>query len=178
MSLKHALNCHFAHDGCRDTAGYKMAGQNLGLTCGNYALSVKERIEDHTQRWYDEHKILTDLEEVKRLGKTQTQGIGHWTQLVQSKANRIGCSAIKFTRANCIMVGCNYNAGNLWGFPIFTFGAPASLCQTGANPKYPGLCNSNEDFSQHDNGKIYFRRNAPESPVVKQWVKNGKKLNL
>lgn len=76
------------------------------------------------------------------------------------------------------MIGCNYNAGNLGGFPIFTFGAPASLCKAGANSKYPGLCDPNEDFSQHENGKIYFKKNASESPVVKQWLKNGKKLNL
>lgn len=178
MSLSNALKCQLAHDSCRDTARYKMAGQNIGVACRSRALSTKEEIHNLIQSWYDEYKIVTNLEEVKRLGNTQTRGIGHWTQVVQSKVNRIGCSAIKFTRSNCIVIGCNYNAGNLRGFPIFTFGAPASRCETGVNPHYPGLCNANEDFLQHDNGKIYFRKDAPESPVVKQWLKNGKKLNL
>lgn len=86
-------------------------------------------------------------------------------------------------------------------YPIFTFGAPASRCKTGKNPKYPGkfdrlkcnkfvilsvfftfvilgLCNPNEDFSQHENGDWYFDNKAQQSPVVKEWLKNGKRMNL
>lgn len=170
---------------------------------------IKETIQQSAQSWYDEYKNVPSLEEVKKLGSSGVnfRSIGHWSQLVQSKAHRIGCSVVQFTDPEGwkqTLIGCNYrlffniiywfiksmqlqliniikfnySAGNTIGNPIFTFGPPASLCKTGKNPKYPGLCNPKEDVSQHKNGVWYFNNNAPQSPIVRQWLKNGKKINL
>lgn len=71
------------------------------------------------------------------------------------------------------------SAGNLQTYPIFSLGAPASLCKTGKNPKYPGLCSEKEDMAQHKNGNLYFKNEASElSPVVKEWLQNCKKIEL
>lgn len=183
MSLRNALDCEIQHDQCHKTEKYKKPGQNLGAFCSNSrnGPSIGKSIREVVQDWYDEYKHVPNLDEVESLGSSRARKpIGHWSQFVQSKSQRIGCSVVKFTnddKNNCIVIGCNYSAGNLAGYPIFSFGTPASLCKTGANQQYPGLCSPNEDFSQHKNGDVYFENNAPDSPVVKQWLENGKKLD-
>lgn len=187
MSLANALKCEMVqYDNCRNTAKFKMVGQNIYREHTRpFARPIKIVIDEAIQEWYDECKYVTNLQEVERLGSSGVafNKISHWAQLVQSKANRIGCSAVRFTgqeiRARATYMVCSYSAGSRFiDFPIFSFGPPASLCKTGENPNYPGLCSTDEDFSQHENGAIYFDNDAPESPVVNQWLENGKTLDL
>lgn len=168
------------HDACRDTAKYKTVGQNLAMYFRSplLKLSVIDHMKELMKDWYDEYRLVKNLDEVNSLGSSGSSGIYHWAQFVQSKADRIGCSAVRMSEPHGVLFGCNYNVGNVGGFPIFTFGEPASLCKSGRHLQYEGLCHPSEDVSQRKNGNIYFKSDAPESPVVKQWLKNGKKLNL
>lgn len=132
--------------------------------------------------WYDGHKNVRNLQDIESFDTTDVNANNYrqWGQLVKSKANRVGCTVLEYSNddSKCKTVLCNYSGGIIQHEPIFTIGAPASLCKMGANPKYPGLCNPDEDFSQHKSGKHYFDNNAPESPVVGKWLENGKKFNL
>lgn len=171
-----------AHDKCRNTANYKIAGQNLYESCAfPNSPSIADGVNKAMEGWFNEYKDVPNINEVRSLGSSRARKpIGHWTQFVQSKADRVGCSVVKYNDQSdwkCILVACNYNAGNLMQKPIYNIGAPASQCQTGNNPKYPGLCSENENFAQHENGELYFQ-NAGPSPVVAQWMNNGKKLDL
>lgn len=183
MSLRNGLSCKMEHDECRRTEKYKTAGQNLALAGSKPNFRpIKEAIKGAVKGWYDEFKDVESVKEVEELGSSGSDfsKIGHWNQLVQAYADRIGCSIVQFTDQNGwkqTLIGCNYSAGNLMGSPMFTFGAPASLCKMGKNRKYPGLCSESEDYSKHENGKWYFDNNASKSPVVKAWLKNGKRLN-
>lgn len=115
MSLRNALNCEMEHDECRNTAKYKIAGQNLAIfgSKPNFR-PIKEAIQESIQSWYDEYKDVPSLREVEKLGSSRAKKpIGHWTQLVQSKVNRIGCSAVQFTDRRGwkqILIGCNYRS--------------------------------------------------------------------
>lgn len=183
ISLRNGLNCKMEHDACRRTAKYKTAGQNLALfgSKPNFR-PIEEAIKGAVEGWYNEFIDVPHIKEVEKMGSSGADfsKIGHWVQLVQAKANRIGCSIVQYTDQDGwkqTLIGCNYSAGNLVGTPIYRFGTPASLCKSGKNSKYPGLCSENEDYAQHEHGDWYFDNNAAESPVVKQWLANGKKLD-
>lgn len=170
------------HDSCRNTAKFKIAGQNLYSTCGFPKVApIPTAVNQSMEGWFNEYKDVPNINEVRSLGSSRARKpIGHWTQFVQSKADRIGCAIVKYSDQSdwkCMVIACNYAAGNLMQKPIYNIGAPASQCKTGRNPNYPGLCSVNENFAEHENGALYFNQNAALSPVVAQWVKNGKKLN-
>lgn len=110
------------HDACRNTARYKTAGQNLAIFWSKpNAKPIKEAIQQAIQNWYDEYKDVPSLQEVEKLGSTRPKKpIGHWTQVVQSKAHRIGCSVVQFTNNKgwqTVLVGCNYRLLSL--LPIY-----------------------------------------------------------
>lgn len=72
--------------------------------------------------------------------------IGHFTQIVSDRTNRIGCSLVTFydsTWINQYFV-CNYALINLIGQTVYVAGTACSKCTTGCSVKYPGLCNTNE----------------------------------
>lgn len=113
MSLRNALSCKMEHDKCRNTARYTTAGQNLAIFGSKPdAKPIKEAIQEAVQMWYDEFKFVPSFQVVEKLGSVRaSKPIGHWTQLVQSKADRIGCSVVQFTDRNGwqqVLIGCNY----------------------------------------------------------------------
>lgn len=76
----------------------------------------------------------------------------HFTQFVRANAQKIGCAAstsktyMKGRDWNAIWLACNYSYGNMIGTSVYQAGPPASACQTGNNPQYPGLCSPNEQY--------------------------------
>lgn len=113
-SLRNALSCKMEHDGCRKTEKYLVAGQNLAMVASKPDFTPVEKvIQQSVQMWYAEYKDVLDLKEVDKLGSSHSKWnlIGHWTQFVQSKAHRIGCSVVEFTDRDGwkrTLVGCNY----------------------------------------------------------------------
>lgn len=113
MSLRNAMSCQMEHDSCRNTASFLHAGQNLAIFGSKpNAKPIKDSITKAIQMWYDEYKDVPSLQEVEKLGSSRARKpIGHWTQLVQSKAHRIGCSVVRFTDQKGwkqVLIGCNY----------------------------------------------------------------------
>lgn len=176
------MNCGQNPSECAKTEKYIRTGSQISYICGSpYGPAIRLAISKAIRGWYNQYQNVSSLQEVNSSsGGDETVAFSAWAQLVQSKADRMGCSVIRLPKTHweCAVISCVYGAGNLKTYPVFTFGEPASLCKTGENSIYPGLCSPNEDFSQQENGEIYFGdNNAPESPVVKQWLENGKKLN-
>lgn len=74
--------------------------------------------------------------------------IGHFTQMVKSDANRVGCAITSFVNRynytfNYYLV-CNYNLENIEEKPTYIVGSPCSACKTGCSTAYPGLCSRYE----------------------------------
>lgn len=170
------------HDKCRRTSKFPTAGQNLsgGASKPDYK-DDKEAIKEAIKGWYDEYKNVNDLNDVKKFEGENLMKMGHWSQLVWSYANRIGCSLIKYEDDEGwknSLIGCNYSSGNMMGSPIYKIGDAASDCKSGKDEKYEGLCSTDEDYSQHDDGSTFVDKDAKPSPVVEQWVNDGKKFDL
>lgn len=184
MSLHNAVQCQMVEDKCRRTFNYKTVGQNTHAICEkpDY-VSIGMAVNESLHTWFSEYRNLPNLEAVHNYGSAQTNSpIKHFAQMVQSNTDRIGCSIVRYIRKGrhgslkCTVIGCNYSAGNVNGLPIYKIGAPASGCQTGENPIRPGLCNTQEEYTKHENAQTYFTNAA--SPVVPIWVKNNKQIDL
>lgn len=181
MSLQNAMQCQVSNDECRRTARYKVVGQNLHQYCSNPATPIDDVIWQGVNNWFDQYVNIKSLDEVHRLGSTRApKSILSFTQMVQSKANRIGCSVIQHRdnrNQNCVLIGCNYNVGNLVGYPLYKIGPNGSQCRRGINPRYPGLCSPEENYETHDFADVFFNHTAWPSPVAEQWVRSGRRLD-
>lgn len=76
--------------------------------------------------------------------------IGHFTQMVKSDTNRVGCAITSFVSRyagntfNYYLV-CNYNLENIEEKPTYAVGfPPCSACKSGCSIEYPGLCSRYE----------------------------------
>lgn len=184
MSLHNAVQCQMVDDKCRRTFNYKTVGQNTHAICEKPKyVPIDVAVTESINTWFSEYKNVPNLEVVQDYGSTQTDSpIKHFAQLVQSKADRIGCSIVRYIRngrhglLKCTVIGCNYSVGNVNGLPIYKTGEPASECLTGKNPMHPGLCSPQEEYTKHERAQIYFTNAA--SPVVPVWVKNHKQIDL
>lgn len=77
---------------------------------------------------------------------------GHFAQFVLDRNTHVGCSMVRFTHAEYKFLykyhlSCNYASVYALEVPVYAAGKPASGCQTGPNPKYPGLCSTKEAFN-------------------------------
>ncbi|KAL9693544.1 hypothetical protein quinque_012829 [Culex quinquefasciatus] len=147
VAATNARRCIYGHDECRSTVRYPYAGQNIGLF-SYYALTftVTELITDFIYDWYSEYTLTTPAFLAKYPRGYTGPDIGHFTQIVSDRTNRIGCSLVTFydsTWINQYFV-CNYALINLIGQTVYVAGTACSKCTTGCSVKYPGLCNTNE----------------------------------
>lgn len=84
-----------------------------------------------------------------------SRDIGHFTQIVYDRSNRIGCAISQYKESRkghpkepffATLLVCNFAGQQITGSPVYKTGKPASGCKTGKNPKYPNLCNTNEQI--------------------------------
>lgn len=76
--------------------------------------------------------------------------MGHFTQYIWAKANRIGC-AVSTSTVNqdgqdwkATWLACNYGpTGNVDGAPVYESGSAASKCDS-KNNDYQGLCSTSQ----------------------------------
>lgn len=100
-------------------------------------------ITKSTESWYSERKLVTDINHIKKLPE-ECHGIGHFTQMVWSDTSYVGCAIAMWNNAEgyfCYYI-CNYDSGNIVGYPVLNIGAVTSECEP--HKDYPGLCASKE----------------------------------
>lgn len=79
--------------------------------------------------------------------------IGHFCQLVRDVSDAIGCASTKYITKvngntwNAVKTTCNYaQIVPFIGHKVYESGPTASMCKTGTNTQYPGLCSKNEVY--------------------------------
>jgi hypothetical protein len=75
------------------------------------------------------------------------------------RQTHVGCAMSRFTDHNKHkkqLFVCEYATAPVTGKRIFVEGEPASKCQTGENPNYPGLCSIDEKIDPND---FYEKKN-------------------
>ncbi|XP_066581946.1 uncharacterized protein [Prorops nasuta] len=114
-----ADQCDFSHDQCRDIPRFQV-GQNIASSSASE--EKKGDVSKLVDMWYNEVNNF-NKDEVKKFSGANFMKIGHYTQLVWAKTNRLGCGLIEYHTAdnwyNTFLV-CNYGpTGNMFGDAIY-----------------------------------------------------------
>uniref|UniRef100_A0A1Q3FTQ4 Putative scp-like extracellular protein n=1 Tax=Culex tarsalis TaxID=7177 RepID=A0A1Q3FTQ4_CULTA len=141
IAAANARRCTFGHDTCRNTYSFPYAGQNIAIST-NSRVSNGDQIKRWIDSWYAEYRSANPGYLANFPGGPVLFSIGHFTQMVSDRTDRIGCSLVSY-QSNKVFV-CNYSFSNMLGQPIYVTGRACSMCRTGCNAAYPGLCNTNE----------------------------------
>ncbi|XP_055610859.1 antigen 5 like allergen Cul n 1-like [Uranotaenia lowii] len=152
VAAANARKCVFAHDQCRNTPKYPASGQNIayfGYSGGSF--KTEDIITRLVNKWYGEYKDANPQYTAEYPNGYEGPAIGHFTQVVADRSDRIGCAIVQWTEKpfTKVYLVCNYARTNVIGTPVYTAGQAASQCTTGANTNYPGLCSTKEkvDYS-------------------------------
>jgi len=152
-----AKTCTFAHDKCRNTATFKNAGQNIGLTMTSYTNPLDNRILNYKEMnasinqvfdlWFNEYVNcnMSQIDNLTGIYNENGESYGHFTQIVMASSQRIGCAIGKYydTWKNLFIV-CNYSQTNMINSPVYVTGTPCSGCNSRCSAPYPGLCEGSE----------------------------------
>lgn len=131
--------------------------------------SIKLKIDESIETWFDGYAMIKDFEWINPYG-SQPRGADlpqTFIQMIWSNACAVGCAIVKFQSeySPLVHITCTYSEQPSKGLSAYEYGVMGSKCQTGWNPKYPGLCSENE-----------FKINISESAPVTEWIKNEKKI--
>lgn len=108
LASLNVMKCKMEHDSCRSTAKFKQAGQNLAHF-GRYPRhdSLDADIKKSVDKWFNEIKVAK-LDDVKKCCK-RNKIVGHFTQIIQDRASRIGCAVARYTQSGMkyTTIACN-----------------------------------------------------------------------
>ncbi|XP_055601755.1 antigen 5 like allergen Cul n 1-like [Uranotaenia lowii] len=147
IAAANARKCVFAHDECRNTVKYPISGQNIAYYGYSGGSAKMETVLPFLiEKWYAEYNDCKSEYIKEYPSGYQGPVIGHFTQVVGDRSDRVGCAVVQWTEKpwTKIYLVCNYARTNLIGEPVYTPGKVASQCTTGTNKNYPGLCSTDE----------------------------------
>lgn len=140
------MNCKDAHDECRNHPEFPSVGQNLYSGYDTKPLTAEAVAEKATSKWHDESE-KAEARHLKELGGKS--GIGHFTQMVNDRACKLGCAMSLWTngKRNHFYVVCNYSFGNLSKSSAYQ--VKGTKCQMGKDHVYGNLCSRKEAHVIH-----------------------------
>ncbi|XP_053692719.1 venom allergen 5-like [Sabethes cyaneus] len=150
VTAANARRCVFGHDQCRNTADFKAAGQNIASkSYYGMTISVTDLIKGFVDSWYSEYSYANPSYIASYPKDYTGPAIGHFTQIVADRATHLGCSMVTYNESPWIkqLFVCNYAITNIIGQPVYQSGNYCSMCTTGCNANYPGLCNTAENIN-------------------------------
>nr|ACH56844.1 salivary secreted antigen-5 related protein [Simulium vittatum] len=152
--------CKFAHDSCRNTKKYRTAGQNLayGARSDKYK-PLAQALKDMMRAFFNEYKDANMTYIKAHQNHDKGKQIGHFTQLVSDRTNRVGCAISRYTEwspqyqmdMKTLLLACDYSFTNIWREPVYETGPTASGCKAGRHNVYEGLCKASEDVNPYQN---------------------------
>ncbi|XP_055607820.1 antigen 5 like allergen Cul n 1-like [Uranotaenia lowii] len=147
VAAANARKCEFEHDQCRNSVRYPASGQNIAYSGQSSAKAdVSAVITKLINKWYGEYKDANPEYTAEYPKDYEGPAIGHFTQIIADRADRIGCAMVQWTEKPWVKfyLVCNYARTNVIEKAIYVAGDVASECTTGTNSDYPGLCSEEE----------------------------------
>lgn len=171
MALVRGIHCTEEKVACMKTRRFPLPGMNFGTVPSSAVLPAVHTV---MELWFRRNIYVTKFEWMNSFGTDQNapwSDISPFTHMVSDKAVAVGCSIFKYRLQNHMV--CVYRSGNdVRGAPVYLIGPMASNCLK-INPKYPGLCSAPKFHFSNMTMEIPL---FSESPVVKKWVREGKKI--
>lgn len=137
-----ARDCILKHDQCRNTHAFPKAGQNLGITMqSDQYLDSEAAIKQSINTWFDENAKCPQSA-INSFPETGSADFGHFTQMVQDRADRVGCAAVRYVQGGWYTTYfvCDYSRTNVENEPVYVCGQACSQCAGKCGVNYPGLC--------------------------------------
>lgn len=121
-------------------------------------------LKNMSDMWFNEHKDCPETA-IKSYPKEYEAIFGNFTQMVQDKADRVGCAIMRYFRNSLYVtyLVCNYSYGNVDQEPVYVSGPACSECPVGNSIKYPGLCRT-----ENTNDAIEELERPPKSQSSRQ----------
>jgi Cysteine-rich secretory protein family len=145
--------CEMKHDECRNTKDFKFAGQNLCTRKKSKEFeNLEGSIDNCITTWFNEKEFATQDDIKKCCNLESTNPIGHFTVMVNDRANAVGCGMIRFKRKGKLqtLMACNYSFTNIIDKRVYTAGKATSDCIQGANPDFDALCSETEEINNSE----------------------------
>ena len=129
-------------------ADFRSSGQNLGVSGASSEFTVPNTVITETiNGWYNEHQFAeqSDINAFTRIYNGQN-AIGHFTVMVSERNTQVGCAISNYESDGMYwsLMACNYATDNMIGSVVYRSGPTGSGCTLGRDPKYTGLCRTNE----------------------------------
>lgn len=179
FSLAGAIDCNWNVNDtkCTKTKRYPTPGLLWGtINSPNIIQAIDEMIEN----LFSSHVSVTDFGWIKWYGMNRyapwTQ-ISPFMQIILGDATAVGCSILE--TGEKIHMFCVFSQRIERGKPVYELGFLRSMCNedynsrdttndglSNMNPEYSGLCSRND-----------LARSNSESPIVQQWLNNGRNLD-
>ncbi|XP_030376310.1 scoloptoxin SSD976 [Scaptodrosophila lebanonensis] len=155
MNLK---TCYLEHDDCNNSYRFRNVGQNLSGVdrYRNWQLNVTNIVEQSMGLWFGEYPLIDSSYITKFRVASHLDKYGHFAETVVDRNTHVGCAMMRFTNPDYPFLyiyntACNYASTYAIGVPVYRLGEPTSECKTGANPLYPALCSTNEQYNPNYN---------------------------
>ncbi|CAB4068076.1 CRISP [Lepeophtheirus salmonis] len=172
VAQRWADQCRFGHDSNRDVDRFRV-GQNVHIS-----YETGSFIDPNHVDW--RKAVVSFYDEVALLDNKNVQSYkfdhstGHYTQMVWSSTNKIGCGKIVYRKGKTLnkYLVCNYGAaGNILNTPMYRIGSSCSACPFGCAGK--GLCSaprgnmmSGGGFNSKPANNLFTNNNNPIVPTL------------
>lgn len=110
LASLNVMQCKMKHDSCRSTPKFKYAGQNLASSASfPHHLNLDSVIKKSIDNWFNEIKDAKQGDVKQCCKSIKNKTIGHFTQVVQDKANRVGCAVARYSQDGMkhTLIACN-----------------------------------------------------------------------
>uniref|UniRef100_U5EZT9 Venom allergen-1 n=1 Tax=Corethrella appendiculata TaxID=1370023 RepID=U5EZT9_9DIPT len=153
LSELNVKTCIYGHDPCRNTAKYKLVGQNIAANSFfGMDFSPLDTITELITSWCGEYENANQqfVDNYPGLGFDPPRDIGHFAQIASDRTVSMACAMVQYTQneggqdwvhQNFV---CDYSSSHVRQKPVYEKGPTCTKCITGCNPVYPGLCNIGE----------------------------------
>ncbi|XP_035906239.1 venom allergen 5-like [Anopheles stephensi] len=147
-----ARSCKIGRDGCRNTAVYAWAGQNVALSqFYGVTKTTEELLRESIDAWWSERYVTTQAQLNSYPQGSAATTIGYFTQMVNDQTDKLGC-AMQYLldgEFQTYYTVCNYAVANIAERPVYKNGPAGSGCTTGRNPTtvLNGLCSTAETIN-------------------------------
>lgn len=174
ISLANVLQCDFhVSSDCIKTKRYPFPEQMYFARIEDR--SIECNIDESIVAWFDGHASVKNFDLIRSFSSSfavddvSSCSFDTFAQMIWSNVFAVGCAIVKNQgkNSNLVHITCTYDKGPANSSSVYEYGEMGSKCDTGMNPKYPGLCNLNE-----------FKANVSdtEAPPVTKWMQNGKNV--
>lgn len=108
LAALNVMKCKMEHDTCNTTPQLNLVGQNIAIQMNKFhRIDVMNSMLKAIHNWFNEIQLANQNDIDKCCSRTNV--IGHFTQIVQENANKVGCAVSRYSKNGIFstLITCN-----------------------------------------------------------------------